>query len=67
MGWLGWTPDVAMGADVNLIEIALDGRTDLLSTIFGDGKGGRGGKGSIVQRFKSLIGVHNRTFGRKRG
>lgn len=38
MGWLGWEPQVALGADVNLVIMALDERSDLISMIFGDGK-----------------------------
>lgn len=38
MGWLGWSPDVALAADVNLVQIALASRSDLLSVIFGSGK-----------------------------
>ena len=33
MGWLGWTPEVAMAADVNMIRMALEGRRDLLAAI----------------------------------
>lgn len=42
MGWLGWAPEVAWAADVNMIEIALASRTDLLGMIFGTGKGETG-------------------------
>jgi len=46
MGWLGWTPDVAMATEVAMIELALESRADLLSMIFGAGEKDKGkGKG----------------------
>lgn len=30
MGWLGWTPATCLSTDVNLIEMALAGRADLM-------------------------------------
>lgn len=67
MGWLGWMPDVALATDVNLIEMALSSRSDLLSTIFGSGekskgKGKRKGRVS-ASRFKAFA---SRINGKKR-
>lgn len=38
MGWLGWEPQVALAADVNLVVMALASKSELLSTIYGSGK-----------------------------
>ena len=38
MGWLGWTPAEAGGADVNSAIIAIAAKAELLSQIHGDGK-----------------------------
>lgn len=67
MGWLGWTPDVVLATDVNLIEMALASRSDLLSTIFGSGEKGKGKgkrKGRVTaNRFKAF---RDRINGNKR-
>ena len=39
MGWLGWSPAVAMRATPAEITIAMAGRADMLAAIFGDKKG----------------------------
>jgi hypothetical protein len=63
MGWLGWTPEVALAADVNLIEMALSSRSDLLKTIFGSGEKEKP-KGKLTARgFKAFAARHN---GKKR-
>lgn len=41
---MGWTPNVALRANVNHVLMALDERSDLISMIFGDGKKRRGKK-----------------------
>jgi hypothetical protein len=38
LGWLGWTEEQALAADVNAIIIAHKGRMSLLETIFGKPK-----------------------------
>ena len=62
MGWLGWEPDTALRTDVNLVELAIDGRNELLRLIFGSGEPGepapKGGK-LIAPRFKRLAETHN--------
>lgn len=35
MGWLGWPPDVAMKADVNAIQIAMEGWYERERTLAG--------------------------------
>lgn len=37
-GWLGWTPDAALAANMEHIRMAHDGRYDMLKAIFGDGE-----------------------------
>ena len=38
MGWLGWTEDVALQTTVPSIELALEGRAEMLNRIFGGGE-----------------------------
>ena len=60
MGWLGWTPEVALATDVAMIEAALESRSDLLTMIFGSGKktppkGKQRGKGGVsATQFKAF-------------
>lgn len=59
MGWLGWTPEVALATDVAMIEAALESRSDLLTMIFGNGKkpppkGKRGKGGVTANQFKAF-------------
>lgn len=65
MGWLGWTPDAALNADVNLVEMALASRSDLMSTIFGSGEKGKPKdkrKGKVTaKRFRAFAERNNRT------
>lgn len=35
LGWLGWTEQEAMAADVNAIAVGYQGRRDLLESVFG--------------------------------
>lgn len=66
MGWLGWTPDVALQTDVNVLILALDGKTDMLEMIYGSGKkerGRKGKKGVTPDRFKAF---RDRVNGRAR-
>ncbi|TPK42311.1 MULTISPECIES: hypothetical protein [unclassified Mesorhizobium] len=41
MGWLGWTEDQALNADVNAILIGLNGRGDMIDSILRAVFGGR--------------------------
>lgn len=63
MGWLGWSEDQLMRADVNSIELALEGRTELLQAIFGKADDpppkGKEPKASLAQRFKAGVRRHN--------
>lgn len=63
MGWLGWTPDEVMRADVNMIQMALKGREELLGKIFGSEAGN---KGPITAGdFKSFVRSHNQMWRRR--
>lgn len=64
MGWLGWMPDTALGADVNLVLMALASKRDLISVIYGDG--GRASKKRKVtaDEFKARVAAHNRALDR---
>ena len=61
MGWLGWTYEETMRTDINGIEIALEGRAELLKMIFGSSKKEKPA-GSIVERFKAFVARHNRAM-----
>lgn len=37
MGWVGWTEEQALSADVNAIEVAMRGKVAMLQQIFGGG------------------------------
>ncbi len=45
MGWLGWTPEVALATDAAIVSDALGGRSDLLAMVFGGGKSDKDDKG----------------------
>lgn len=67
MGWLGWTPVEAMGADVNLVLIAIKGREGLLQMIFGSGNSAPGKPGKMsAEGFKAFAAKHNRSYARRR-
>lgn len=38
MGWLGWTEEVTLRTTVPSIELALEGRAEMLNKIFGKGE-----------------------------
>lgn len=42
MGWLGWSEEQAMSADVNAIEVGMRGKVAMLKAIFGGGEDGSG-------------------------
>lgn len=66
MGWLGWTWEVAARTDVNVIELALEGRTGLLEMIFGSWTPKAGGSPMTPERFRSFAERHNRRYAQKR-
>jgi len=39
-GWLGWTPEVTLNAALWEIELAYDGKLDLLKAVYGSGETG---------------------------
>lgn len=69
MGWLGWSPQIALAAEVAMIELALESRSDLLATIFGSGTKGKskGNRGKLTpDRFKAFRDRINGKVGKKR-
>lgn len=56
MGWLGWTQEQAMRADVNAIEIAMEGRIDMLRTVWGSKKEK---KPPVPTRWGDFVKTHN--------
>lgn len=62
MGWLGWEPEVVLATDVNIVIMALQSKSDLLSTIYGSGKKSKPKrKGPVTAAdFKSWSQQHNR-------
>jgi hypothetical protein len=69
MGWLGWTAEQALATDVNLVIMALDSRTDLISLIYGDGKprSTKKKKKPTAADFKAWKEQHNRGMGQLNG
>jgi hypothetical protein len=59
-----------MATDVNWIMLSLDGRIEMLGTIFGDGKQTPERRPVTAEGFKAFVAHHNRRYGaggRKRG
>lgn len=70
MGWLGWTWSQIEQVDVNTLQLALDGRTELLGMIFGKGEhGGKRPGGPITRdRWEAFAANNNRRYvGPQRG
>jgi len=38
MGWLGWSERIALSTSIPAIELALEGRVEMLNAIFGGGE-----------------------------
>lgn len=66
MGWLGWTWDKVRWEDVNVLQLALDGREELLASIFGGGKPGGGSerRPMSTESFRSFARRHNQRYAR---
>ena len=54
-GWLGWPPAVALATAIPHIELAMEGRAEMLKAIFGGGDKSGGG-GSVGQKAKLAFG-----------
>jgi hypothetical protein len=65
MGWLGWTPDVCLAADVNIIQIAIEGRIEMLGQIFGSGKSEKP-QPITAASWKAMVGNHNMRYQAKK-
>jgi len=60
MGWLGWTEAQALDTDVNSIQIAMEGKEEMLyPELRGRGRKRVKGPSSLSSRFKSLFKEHN--------
>ncbi len=67
IGWLGWSEQEALFADVNSILIGVEGRVDLLNGLFGKSKKEKTAKDlPMAQRFKLFSQDHNAIFARKK-
>lgn len=65
MGWLGWSEREAMEADVNAIEIAMEGKMEMIKFAF-FGKNPFEKKPSVDARWRDFAKTHN-AFMRSRG
>jgi hypothetical protein len=66
MGWLGWPWEQVRWQDVNVLQLALDGREELLATIFGGGKAGGDSAGRPMSpaSFRAFANRHNQRYAR---
>jgi hypothetical protein len=63
LGWLGWTEDQLMDADLNAILVAYRGRVEMLKAIFGSSDDDSGStKTPKPKDFKAFSKEHNRKF-----
>jgi hypothetical protein len=65
MGYLGWTPDVCLASDVNVLTLALEGRGEMLAAIFGGKEPAKSGKKRSTADFKAAFAAHNRQIARR--
>jgi len=61
LGWLGWTERQALAADINSIQLAIEGKVEMLKLIHFPGKGQKPkeSKASFADRFKEFTKTHN--------
>lgn len=60
MGWQNWTWDYVRREDVNILRLALSGKTELLQSIFGDAtKDQRPSRPITPARFADFARRHN--------
>lgn len=66
MARLGWDWPTVLAADLNVIELALEGYQDLLKDVFGGGPDKpRGGAGKMTaEKFLSFAAEHNKRYQR---
>lgn len=62
MGWLGWTEQEALSADVNSIEIAMEGRVEMMYPK----ARAKPSKATVADKWKAIAKRHNAVF-RARG
>lgn len=55
MGWLMWPPDVALNADVNCIEIAMEGLAEMKNPSYRQQKSGN----QSAAKFRTFARDHN--------
>lgn len=58
-GWLGWTQETTLNTDVNFLLAAVEGRVDMLRSIFGSPEAEKKSPGPSKQDFKHLVHVNN--------
>jgi hypothetical protein len=63
MGWLGWPPDIAMEADVNCIDIAMEGKIEMMNPEYAQ----RNKKGVAAGKFRAFARDHNIRWERQHG
>lgn len=68
MGWLGWSEQEALDADVNSIHLALEGKAEMLKLIHFPEEKKETVKVDPVTAFKAFADDHNRKWrsGRRR-
>lgn len=67
MGWLGWTPAETLAANVNDVQIAIEGRTEFLRLLFGsDKKANAKPRKVTAEEFRVMARRHNARWKRER-
>ena len=64
-GWLGWTEEQALDSDVIAIQLAMEGRIDMIQAAFFPGQNKKP-KVDIATKWKMFAHDHNLTFNGKK-
>lgn len=66
MGWVGWPEDKTLAADVNAISIAVEGRANMLSAIFGGSSAAPPRpRRMTADRWRSIVRSNNARFSKR--
>jgi hypothetical protein len=67
MGWLGWSPEQTMAADINIVRMALDSKIDLLQKVYGSGKDKRKAIPVTNENLRAIAKSHNDNWRQSNG
>lgn len=66
-GWLGWSFEEAWHTDINAIRVAMEGRADMLMSIFGGKQDSDQDDRPVADKLKSFVKSHNALWTKRRG